>query len=84
MVGVLATRRQDDMKAEVGRQRLKSAERMRRHRERKRDGYFCLRIDVHRECVDALVRRRWLRAEDRENSQAVGDAICRVLDAALP
>ena len=72
------------MKAEVGQRPLKSAERMRRHRRRRREGYRCFRIDVHREYVDALVRRRWLRAEDRENYRAILDAICRVLNDALP
>ena len=57
---------------------------MRRHRQRKLEGFRCYRIDVHREFVDALIFRRLLRAEDRENYRAVSDAICRLLNTALP
>jgi hypothetical protein len=71
------------MAADVGWERVKSAERMRRHRERKREGFRCCRIEVNAEFVDALVRQRWLRPEERKHDDAVGDAICRLLDAAV-
>jgi hypothetical protein len=53
---------------------------MRRHRERRRDGYRCVSIEVHRAEIRALIRRGFLSEADRDDSAAIVDAIHAFLD----
>ena len=50
------------------------AERMRRHRQRRRDGLHCLTIELYETEVDALIQRGLLKAETRNDSLAVIEA----------
>jgi len=52
-----------------------SAERMRRHRQRQRDGLRCLTIELYETEVDALIQRGLLKAETRNDSLAVIEAL---------
>jgi hypothetical protein len=52
-----------------------AAERMRRHRQRHRDGLRCLMIELHEAEVDVLVQREFLKAEMRNDSSAIIDAL---------
>ena len=45
-----------------------AAERMRRHRQRQRDGLRCLTIELYETEVDALIQKGLLKAETRNNS----------------
>ena len=63
--------------------RSAAAERMRRHRERRRDGLRCLTIEVHDSEIDTLVRMGFLRAEMRNNENAVIQALYMHFDRTL-
>jgi hypothetical protein len=52
-----------------------SAERMARHRERRRLGTRCVTVDVSQSERDALVVRGYLSEEDRDNGAAIKKAI---------
>ena len=52
-----------------------SAERMRRHRQRRRNGLRCLMIELHEAEVDVLVQREFLKAEMRNDSSAIIEAL---------
>jgi hypothetical protein len=52
-----------------------AAERMRRHRERRRSGLRCLMIELHEMEVDVLVQRGLLKAEMRNDSSAIIEAL---------
>jgi hypothetical protein len=52
-----------------------AAERMRRHRQRRRDGLRCLMIELHEIEVDVLVQRGLLKAEMRNDPFAVIEAL---------
>jgi hypothetical protein len=56
-----------------------SAARMTRHRERRREGTHCVTVDVSQSERDALVVRRYLSEEDRDNGTAIKKAIQGVL-----
>ncbi len=60
-----------------------AAERMRRHRERRRDGMRCLIVELHQTEIDALVRRGLLRAETRNDQNAIADALYDHLERTL-
>ncbi len=63
--------------------RSTAAERMRRHRERRRDGLRCLTIELRETEIDALIRQRLLNPETRNDRSAVIDALYAFLDRAL-
>jgi hypothetical protein len=63
--------------------RSPAAERMRLHRERRRMGLRCLRIELRDTEIDALVRMGLLGAEMRNDPSAVSDALYAFLDDAL-
>jgi hypothetical protein len=67
------------------RERLPSAaaERMRLHRERRRQGLSCLTIELRETEIDALVRRGLLKAETRNDEHAVRMALYAHLDQTL-
>jgi hypothetical protein len=60
-----------------------AAERMRRHRERRRDGLRCLTIELHETEIDALIREGLLKSETRNDPSAVSDALYAFLDDQL-
>ena len=60
-----------------------AAERMRRHRERRRDGMRCLIVELRDTEVDELVRRGLLESEMRSDNDAVLQAFYLFLDGLL-
>lgn len=60
-----------------------AAERMRRHRERRRDGMRCLLIELHETEIHALVQRGLLSTEMRHDQNAVADALYDHLERTL-
>ena len=60
-----------------------AAKRMRRHRERRRDGMRCLWIELHETEIDALVQRGMLKPETRNDQNAVADALYDHLERTL-
>jgi hypothetical protein len=67
------------------RERLVSAaaERMRIHRQRRRQGLSCLTIELRETEIDALIRRGLLKAETRNDERAVRMALYAHLDQTL-
>ena len=63
--------------------RVSATERMRRSRERRREGLRCYMIEVRDDEVEALIRRGCLAAEDREDACAVVEALYQFLDHGL-
>jgi len=63
--------------------RSTTAERMRRHRERRRDGLRCLMIELRETEIDALIRKGLLKPETRNNPSAVSEAVYAFLDRTL-
>ena len=63
--------------------RSSAAERMRRHRERRRKGLRCLMIQLHETEVDALIRSGLLNPVMRNDSSAVRKAFYTFLDDTL-
>ena len=60
-----------------------AAERMRVHRERRRQGLRCLMIELHVTEIEALVGMGLLEAELRDNSEAVSVALYDHLNRTL-
>ena len=60
-----------------------AAERMRRLRERRRDGMRCLRVELRDTEVDALVQKGLLKAEARSDQNAIADALYDYLERTL-
>jgi hypothetical protein len=60
-----------------------AAARMRRHRERRRDGLRCLLIELRATEVDALVRRGSLPEESRHDRDAITRALYEFLEQQL-
>ena len=60
-----------------------AAERMRRHRERRREGMRCLLVELHETEIDALVQRGLLKAETRNDQNAIADALYDHLERTL-
>ena len=52
-----------------------AAERMRRHRERRREGLRCLWVEILETELDALVRAGLLEPTSRHNENAIADAL---------
>ena len=52
-----------------------AAERMRRHRQRQRNGLRCLTIEIHEAEIDVLVQTGFLKPETRSDSYAVTEAL---------
>jgi hypothetical protein len=63
--------------------RTAAAERMRRHRQRRRDGLRCLIIELRETEVDLLIRKGLLPAENRQDYASVQSALYTFLDRAL-
>jgi hypothetical protein len=60
-----------------------AAARMRRHRERRRDGLRCLTIELRATEIDALIDRGLLKPETRNDPSAVKEALYAYLDHTL-
>ena len=65
------------------RARSGAAERMRRHRERRRDGFRCLTIELRETEIDALSHMKLLRLEMRNNKNAVLNALYAFFDRTI-
>jgi hypothetical protein len=63
--------------------RSPAAERMRRHRQRRRDGFRCLIIELRETEVDVLIRKGLLPAENRQDYASVQSALYALFDDAL-
>jgi hypothetical protein len=59
------------------------AERVRIHRQRRREGLRCVTLEIRDGEVDALVRRQLLEPERRSDPSAIVDALYVFLDRAL-
>jgi hypothetical protein len=68
---------------ELSLHRSPAAERMRRHRERRREGLRCLAIELRETEIDVLVQKGLLKADARNNSRAVREALYRYFDSTL-
>ena len=60
-----------------------SADRMRRHRQRRRNGLRCLRIELRETEIEALISMRLLRECDRDDPNAIIGALYEFLDRNL-
>ena len=60
-----------------------AAERMRRYRERRREGMRCQWIELRDTEIDALVKRGLLKAETRNDQNAIADALYDHLERTL-
>jgi hypothetical protein len=63
--------------------RSAAAERMRLHRERRRQGLRCLMIELRETEIDALIRRGLLNNETRNDPGAVSEALYAFFDSTL-
>jgi hypothetical protein len=63
--------------------RSAAAERMRQHRERRRQGLRCLMIELHVTEIEALVGKGLLKAEMRDDLEAVSVALYEHLNRTL-
>jgi len=63
--------------------RTAAAERMRRYRQRRRDGLRCLIIELRETEIDDLIRKGLLKSETRNDPRAVIDALYSHLDNTL-
>ena len=59
------------------------AERMRRHRARRREGKVCVFIQLDPGTISGLVELGWLPGRQRDDRTAVIDAFCRFIGFAL-
>jgi hypothetical protein len=60
-----------------------AAERMRRHRQRRRDGLRCLVIELRETEIDALTSKGLLKPEMRNDTSAIIDALYVHLDRTI-
>ena len=58
-----------------------AAERMRRYRERRRRGLSCIKVELRRSEVDALISCKLLEPTKREDRRALASALHRYLDS---
>jgi hypothetical protein len=63
--------------------RTAAAERMRRHRQRRRDGLRCLIIELRETEIDALIRNGLLQPENRQDYDSLQSAFYAFLDDAF-
>jgi hypothetical protein len=60
-----------------------TAERMRRYRKRRRRGIRCVSVQIHVTEIDALIRKKYLDQQSRDDMKAVEYAIRTVVLDAL-
>jgi hypothetical protein len=63
--------------------RSAAAERMRRHRERRRDGLRCLTIELRETEIDTLACNGFLKADARNDLRAIEMALYEFLERTL-
>jgi hypothetical protein len=63
--------------------RSPAAERMRLHRERKKNGMRCLTIELRETEIEALIRKGFLTADTRNDTSEIIDAIYAYFDREL-
>jgi hypothetical protein len=63
--------------------RSPAAERMRRHRERRRDELRCVTLEIRDSEIGALIRKGMLKADARNDPDAIRDALYAHLDRTL-
>jgi hypothetical protein len=63
--------------------RSPAAERMRRYRERRRDGLRCLTIELRETEIDVLIGKGMLKADARNDQHAIRNALYAHLDRTL-
>jgi hypothetical protein len=63
--------------------RSPAAERMRLHRERKKNGMRCLMIELRETEIDTLIRKGFLTADTRNDTSEIIDAIYAYFDCEL-
>ena len=63
--------------------RSPAAERMRLHRERKRNGLRCLMIELRETEIDTLIKKQLLKGEMRNDTSAIIDALYSFLEQEL-
>jgi hypothetical protein len=63
--------------------RSPAAERMRRHRERRREGLRCVTIELRETEIEVLVQRGLLQADARNDARAVRKALYQYFDRTL-
>jgi hypothetical protein len=69
------------VKIEVARET--AADRMRRCRARRRAGFRCFMVELHRTEIGTLVRRGFLLTDERDDEGAVVDALSRHIEQTL-
>ena len=60
-----------------------AAERMRRSRQRRRNGFLCYRLELHDREIEGLVRRGLLLASEQTNRNAIMKAMYAFVDRTL-
>jgi len=60
-----------------------AAERMRRHRERRREGVRCVTIELRETEIDVLVQKGFLKTDARNDARAVREALYQYFDSTL-
>ena len=60
-----------------------AAARMRRHRERRRRGLLCFRIELTENVINEMIRRKRLSPDYRARPNAVGEALQRFLEYSM-
>jgi hypothetical protein len=60
-----------------------AAERMRRYRQRRRDGFSCVVVELRETEIDALVDKGLLKPETRHSKNAIINALHAFFDLAL-
>jgi hypothetical protein len=63
--------------------RSPAAERMRRHRERRRDGLRCLIIELRETEIDVLIGKGMLKADARNDPLSIEMALYQFLEGTL-
>jgi hypothetical protein len=63
--------------------RSAAAERMRAHRQRRRDGLRCLIIELREQEIDALIRNGFLKGDTRNDLYSIETALYEFLERTL-
>jgi hypothetical protein len=67
----------------IAKPRSPAAERMRTHRQRRRDGLRCLTIELRDTEIEALARNGFLKADARNDPYSIEMALYQFLERAL-
>jgi hypothetical protein len=67
----------------IAKPRSSAAERMRAHRQRRREGLRCVTIELRETEIDALIRKGMLRADARNDPYAIEMALYEFLERTL-